>query len=110
MLNMSSSLVTKPLSVSWKACQPLIVMGVSLMFMSWEIARIRVECPLWLWLYSAKLETRDMPIIVALEGILACTSLVQDHRVFWGFQGQVEERQTDIQSRSKGMTAWLRWG
>lgn len=68
--------------LSWPACQPLI-MGVSLMCVSWESARIRVECPLWLC--SAKLEIRVMPIIVA--EILDCTSLVQDRRGCWGFSG-----------------------
>lgn len=66
-------------------------MGVILMCILWESAWIRAVCPLWLWLYSAKKTTQepiDMPIIVTLEGGLACTSLGEEHRGPWGHSGQ----------------------
>lgn len=66
--------------------------------MSWESAGVRAVCPLWLWLYPAKKTTQepiDMSIIVALEGVLACTSLGEEHRGPWGL---CQERQTDRQT------------
>ena len=83
-------------------------MGVILMCMSWESARVRAVCPLWLWLYSAKKTTQepiDMPIIVALEGVLACTSLGEEHRGPWGLLGQAGKRWTDRQRGSERLTA-----
>lgn len=74
--------------------------------MSWESAGIRAVCPFWLWLYSAKKtpqEPIDMPIIVALEGILACTSLGEEHGGPWGLSEQAGERQTYRQTyRQRG--------
>lgn len=61
-------------------------MGVILTCMSWETTQ----------------EPIDMPIIVALEGVLACTSLGEEHRGPWGLSGQAGERQTERQTDREG--------
>lgn len=86
------------------ACQPLI-MGVSLMCVSWESARIRVS---FMALLS---KARDQSYAYNCgrnSGLYLISTRSQ--RVLGLFRKQVNERECDIQSRSERMTAWLRWG
>lgn len=66
--------------------------------MSQESARVRALGVLCLCLYLAKKTTQQpvMPITVALEGGLGCTSLEEEQRRPWGLSGQAgSERLTE---------------